>query len=70
MFPNHAFGRNLNSPVSNTPIIIISNIFTYLGVPLSERETTEPFTQSWWWKLGKDLMGVVFKRLLSGKFVQ
>ena len=50
-------------------IIIISNTFTYLDVPLSERETMEPFTQSWWWKLGKDLMGVVFKRLLFGKRV-
>ena len=46
------------------------NIFTQLDAPLSERESIEPFTQSWWWKLGKDLMGVVFKRLLFGKFVQ
>ena len=43
-------------------------IFANLDAPLSERESITPFTQSWWWNLGKDLMGVVFKRLLFGKF--
>ena len=59
--PQHYF-------IYHTNVIFIT--FTNLDAPLSERESIQPFTQSWWWNLGKDLMGVVFKRLLFGKFVQ
>merc|ERR1712238_118525 len=46
------------------PYEIKGTMLNEIDAPLSERESIEPFTQSWWWKLGKDLMGVVFKRLL------
>jgi hypothetical protein len=46
------------------PYEIKGTMLNKIDATLSERESTEHFTQSWWWKLGRDLIGVVVKRLL------